>query len=87
MTLQIIRRPHNESFGITCRQYLDYVIASHDLGLLTSTGVETTVGCMTWFIVISHPYIIILLEDMRISRPPGHVTLDEIVVEERIDHQ
>lgn len=68
-------------------QYLDYVMASRDLGLLTSTGVETTVGYMTWFIVISHPYIIILLEDMHISRPPGHVTLDEIVVEERIDHQ
>jgi hypothetical protein len=40
-----------------------------------------------FFFAISHPYIITPLEDVHISRPPEHGTLNEIVAEEHKNHQ
>lgn len=57
------------------------------MGLPAPTCLETTIGYIRWYFVISHPYIIRQQEDAHILRPLEQETIDELAVEEHGDQQ
>jgi len=51
------------------------------------TSLETAVGYIRWYFVISHPYILRQQEDVHIPMPPEKEAFDEVAVEEHEDWQ
>jgi hypothetical protein len=84
------RHPHESAppqvtlVDITYRfqHFLDHVLTPQQLCHCALQGVEAEEGYIRWFYPVSHPRMILPLEDVQVPRPLEQQALDEVDVEE-----